>query len=94
MLKIECPCCGARREEEFRCGGESHIRRPDPASCSDAEWADYLYLRSNPAGLHRERWCHSFGCGLWFNVLRDLTTHEIRAVYAMTEAAPALEEGS
>jgi sarcosine oxidase subunit delta len=36
----------------------------------------------------RERWRHSFGCGLWFKLVRDTATHEIRATYRMGEAAP------
>jgi sarcosine oxidase, subunit delta len=56
--------------------------------CSDAEWADYLFTRENPAGVHAERWRHTYGCSQWFNVLRDTVTHEIAAVYAMTDPKP------
>lgn len=41
---------------------------------------------SNPMGEHAERWCHSFGCGQWFNVLRDTVTHEIVTTYGMGES--------
>jgi sarcosine oxidase subunit delta len=37
-------------------------------------------------GEHAERWCHSFGCGQWFNVLRDTVTHEIVTTYGMGES--------
>ena len=67
MLRIECPWCGVRDEPEFTYGGESHVTRP-PAGAGDEEWAQYLFFRSNPQGEHAERWCHSFGCGQWFNV--------------------------
>ncbi|WP_397414030.1 sarcosine oxidase subunit delta [Phenylobacterium sp.] len=87
MLRIDCPHCGPRDGAEFVCGGESHIVRPQLAA-SDGEWASYLFERSNPRGLVRERWRHSFGCGLWFNLVRDTATHEIRATYRMGEAAP------
>lgn len=87
MLRIECPWCGLRDEPEFSCGGESHIARPGPR-CSDEEWASYLFFRENPKGRHAERWCHSYGCGQWFNVLRDTATHEILAVYRMDEPRP------
>jgi len=87
MLRLPCPWCGLRDEVEFAFGGSSHIARP-PASCSDAEWASYLYFRDNPKGTHLERWCHSFGCGQWFNVARDTVTHDVRAVYPMGASPP------
>lgn len=89
MLQITCPWCGARDEAEFRCGGEGHIVRPsNPEAASDPEWARYLFYRTNPRGVHFERWVHHRGCGQWFNVARDTTTHEILAVYGMDEAPP------
>lgn len=92
MLSIPCPHCGARAEIEFRCAGESHIVRPGPhGEVTDEEWADYLFFRENPRGVHCERWCHVFGCGQWFNVARDTVSHEIKVVYAMTEPCPELE---
>jgi len=89
MLLIDCPWCGPRTEQEFQCGGESHIMRPAPsADTPDAEWAKYLYYRNNPKGIEFERWLHRFGCGQWFNVARDTLTHEIKAVYGMVEKKP------
>jgi sarcosine oxidase subunit delta len=88
MLRIECPYCGLRDEPEFSYGGEAHVARP-AAGADDAEWADYLFFRSNPKGDHAERWCHSFGCGQWFNVIRDTVTHEIKATYPMGAPRPA-----
>ena len=87
MMRLDCPWCGERPESEFHCGGTSHIQRP-PLACTDEEWADYLFTRENPAGAHAERWRHTYGCGQWFNVLRDTVTHEIAAVYAMTDPKP------
>jgi sarcosine oxidase subunit delta len=63
------------------------VSRPPP-SASDLVWSAYLYLRENPKGVHYERWCHSYGCGRWFNVARDTLSHEIRAVYLMGEPRP------
>ncbi len=86
MLLIECPWCGERNEEEFSYGGEAHIERPkDPDALSDEEWADYLFMRTNTKGAHRERWNHAHGCRRWFNMQRDTITHEIQAVYKMGE---------
>ena len=87
MLRIPCPWCGIRDETEFRFGGEAHVERPG-LEVSDAEWADYLFNRENPKGLHYERWCHVYGCSQWFNVVRDTVTHEIHAVYEMGEPRP------
>lgn len=91
-MEIACPWCGPRDELEFRCGGQSHIRRPGPAeTVSDAEWGEYLFLRDNPKGWHYERWCHSAGCGQWFNMARHTVTHRIAAIYRMTDQKPELE---
>ena len=87
MMRIPCPHCGTRDEIEFRFGGESHVERPD-LKVSDAEWANYLFNRENPEGLHYERWCHAYGCRQWFNVVRDTVTHKIYAVYEMGVAKP------
>ena len=87
MFLISCPHCGPRDEQEFTFGGEGHIVRPD-ASVDDETWGQYLYFRDNPKGIHYERWCHSFGCGTWFNVARDTVTHEIRLVYSILESRP------
>ena len=88
-MKIECPFCGPRDEHEFRCGGQSHIQRPD-LQASDQEWADYLHMRENPKGWHFERWVHAGGCRQWFNMVRHTVTHEISAVYAMGDPKPQL----
>jgi heterotetrameric sarcosine oxidase delta subunit len=88
MLVISCPWCGPRHEHEFSPGGEAHIQRPDPQQATDQIWGEYLFFRTNPKGLHYERWFHTFGCRRWFNVARDTVTHEIRAVYRMGEKPP------
>ena len=81
MLLIDCPHCGPRDQSEFTCGGEAHIARPaDPDALTDEQWADYLFMRTNPKGPHRERWMHAHGCRRWFNVRRDTLTHEIYSV--------------
>jgi heterotetrameric sarcosine oxidase delta subunit len=78
MLLIACPWCGPRDEIEFSCGGQASIERPGPpGSVSDAAWADYLFFRDNPNGVHVERWRHAYGCGRWFTLHRSTATHEI-----------------
>lgn len=75
MLALPCPHCGVRDEAEFQFGGEPAVR---PAStASDTVWADYLYMRSNEKGPHRELWCHAGGCGQWFVLSRDTATHAV-----------------
>jgi len=80
MLQISCPFCGDRAESEFSYGGEAGIARPsDPDALSDAQWADYLFMRKNPRGKHRELWNHAQGCRRWFEVERDTVTYAISA---------------
>ncbi len=94
MLLIPCPWCGPRDEHEFAYGGEAHIARPlDSDALSDEAWAEYLFMRTNPKGRHRERWVHSHGCRRWFNVARDTASHEILAVYKMGQSAPEAGDG-
>lgn len=84
MMLIDCPFCGPRDEIEFSCGGEAHIARPLAENkISDAEFADYLFMRDNPKGLFLERWRHSAGCRRWFNMARDTVSHEIVEIYPM-----------
>ena len=45
MKLIPCPVNGLRPAQEFLFGGEVR-EMPDPAACSDAEWADYVFNRS------------------------------------------------
>jgi heterotetrameric sarcosine oxidase delta subunit len=79
MLLIPCPWCGEREEVEFAYGGEAGVAYPAaPAELSDAEWADYLFVRDNPRGPFAERWVHIHGCRRWFELTRDTLTHEIQ----------------
>ena len=92
MLLIPCPWCGPRDETEFRCGGQAHIVRPaDPERLTDAQWANYVFMRDNPKGLFAERWQHAAGCRRWFNTLRNTVTHDIVAVYKPGEPKPEVQ---
>jgi len=89
LLLIPCPYCGPRPEIEFRYGGEAHIARPvQPSDLDDAAWADFLYNRSNPKGLHAERWRHIHGCARFFNCLRDTISDKILVTYKIGEPRP------
>jgi len=87
MMRIKCPWCGERDEPEFQCAGTTAIARPS-IDVSDEVWAEYLFYRDNPKGVHQERWRHAFGCGQWFNMARDTVTHEVIATYGITESIP------
>jgi heterotetrameric sarcosine oxidase delta subunit len=77
-MLIPCPFCGDRDASEFTYLGDATLKRPDPAA-PDAERAfhNYVYLRDNPAGPHREYWHHVSGCRSWLVVTRDTRNHEI-----------------
>jgi sarcosine oxidase subunit delta len=91
VLLIACPHCGPRPEIEFRCGGEAHIARPpEPERLDDDTWAEHLFARTNPRGVHAERWNHAHGCQRWFNALRDTASDRILATYRAGEPRPDL----
>lgn len=84
MLLIKCPWCGERAETEFSYGGEAGIMRPaNPHTLDDAEWADYLFYRSNTRGAHEELWNHSQGCRRWFGAERDTVTYLIARTFTL-----------
>ena len=88
MLLIRSPWCGDRAETEFSYGGEAGIVRPaDPDALSDAEWADYLFYRKNPRGMHRELWNHAQGCRRWFGVERDTVSYAIARSFRLDDDA-------
>jgi sarcosine oxidase subunit delta len=92
MLLINCPCCGERPEIEFRYAGEAHVARPpDAGAVSDQEWTEYVYVRSNPKGVHAERWRHLHGCGRFFNALRDTLTDKFVTTYKVGEPRPSAD---
>ena len=73
-MLVPCPWCGERDESEFSFGGEAHLERPQE-SCSDKEWTEYIFMRKNIKGEHKERWIHINGCRQWFNAVRNTTTN-------------------
>ena len=79
---INHPLLGPRDAQEFTCLGDaSLIDRPDGmADAAPEAFYDYLHLRDNPAGTHRELWYHEGGDRSWLVVTRDTRTHEITRV--------------
>ena len=59
-----------------------------PTELSDDEWAEYLFMRKNIKGVQFERWNHAHGCRKWFNMVRDTSNDQIKAVYKMGEKPP------
>jgi heterotetrameric sarcosine oxidase delta subunit len=93
-MRILCPHCGERGNEEFSYLGDAAVHRPGGAEARAGEpgfeaWMDYVYLRDNPAGPHRELWQHVHGCRAWLVVTRDVRSHAILAVEAAHDAASA-----
>jgi sarcosine oxidase subunit delta len=78
-MLIPHPLLGPRDAQEFvYLGDAALLDRPEGmADGADAAFFDYLYLRDNPAGLHRELWFHEQGDRSWLVVTRDTVTHEI-----------------
>lgn len=88
---INHPLLGPRDAQEFTyLGDASLINRPYWLSENALrEFHDYLHLRDNPAGLHRELWFHEQGDRSWLVVTRDTTTHEITKVELARDVARA-----
>ena len=81
-MRLTCPHCGPRDSGEFTYLGDARLAdRPAPeAADADALFHDYVYLRDNPAGVHRELWYHGSGCRAWLVATRDMRSHAFTAV--------------
>lgn len=91
-MLITCPFCGPRDAAEFTYRGDATLVRP-AFDASDDAWFDYVYLRDNPAGPHRELWFHRAGCHGWVTVDRDTRTHAVTAA-VLTAADAGRGEGA
>ena len=88
---IPHPLLGPRNATEFvYLGDAALIDRPDwQAGDAEQRFHDYLYLRDNPAGEHRELWFHEQGDRSWLVVTRNTLTHEITKVELARDVAIA-----
>lgn len=88
---IDHPLLGPRDSDEFSYLGDAALLdRPDAlAEGAAARFADYIYMRDNPAGVHRELWFHEAGDHSWLVVTRNVTTHEILKVELARDLALA-----
>jgi sarcosine oxidase subunit delta len=86
MLLIPCPFCGPRPEDEFAYGGDATLVTPEEENNVEAI-ADYIFLRDNPRGWHKEFWTHRYGCRCWMIVERHTVTHKIKSVSLATSTS-------
>ena len=86
---INHPHLGPRDAAEFTILGDAGLlKRPDwQADAADYAFYHYLYLRDNPAGLHRELWFHEYGDRSWLIVTRDTVTHAVLDVALARDVA-------
>ena len=83
MKIMPCPLNGPRNISEFVHGGEGRDM-PNPASCTDREWAEYVFYSDNQAGIVTEWWLHA-ASGYWFIAERHTVTDEIIRTYDPSE---------
>ena len=83
MKILNCPLNGPRNISEFVWGGEVKVM-PDPATCTDREWADYVFIENNKAGVVREWWCH-VPTSFWFIAERNTVTNQVIRTYPASE---------
>ncbi len=78
-MLIPHPLLGPRDAQEFVYLGDAQLLdRPDGmGEGAEAAFFDWLYLRDNPAGVHRELWFHEQGDRSSLVVTRNTLTHEI-----------------
>ena len=86
-MLIPHPLLGLRDAQEFTYYGDAALmNRPDPnAETAEADFCDYVFLRDNPAGVHRELWFHEQGDRSWLVVTRNTVTHEILSAELATD---------
>jgi methylglutamate dehydrogenase subunit B len=93
-MRIACPYCGERDVQEFTYLGDAGKTRPDGMDATPEAMLDYVYLRDNPAGTHRELWYHAAGCHAWLVVARDTRSHAIAEVEPARDAALRRRQGA
>ncbi len=85
-MRLPCPHCGERGHEEFAYFGDATKQRPAAAAPPEA-WNEFVHLRDNPFGPHRELWHHIHGCRRWLVITRDTRNHAIQAAYDAARGA-------
>lgn len=86
---IPHPLLGPRDASEFTYLGSADLmNRPSPEAGIDP-MHDYVYLRENPVGTHRELWFHAQGDRSWLVVTRNTLTQEISKAELARDVAKA-----
>jgi sarcosine oxidase subunit delta len=83
MKLLNCPINGLRPVSEFAYAGEVRPM-PDPDTCADDEWADYVFNRNGSPGIKKEWWYH-IASGAWFIVERDTAADRVLRSYLWGE---------
>jgi methylglutamate dehydrogenase subunit B len=92
-MRIHCPHCGERDLQEFAYRGDATVVRPDGMSAGQDAVFDYVYIRANPAGPHREHWYHT-ACHAWLVVTRNTVTHEVTGVELARDVTLAQQQAA
>ncbi len=79
-MRIPCPHCGIREEEEFSYGGAAGQLPALDGLRGPKKWRKALHMRPNPKGDLTELWCHASGCERWLIVIRNTTSQSISQV--------------
>lgn len=95
-MLIPHPLLGLRDAQEFTYLGDAALlARPDGLAEGAADaFNAYVYLRDNPAGVHRELWFHEQGDRSWLVVTRNTVTHEILGAELARDVALARKGGA
>jgi len=93
-MRIPCPYCGQRGNDEFVYLGSADPVRPASPDAPLDVWIDYVFMRDNPAGANRELWHHTYGCRAWVVVTRDTRTHEVLGAEPARAAVVSTVQGS
>lgn len=89
-MLINHPLLGPRDASEFvYLGDAALIDRPDGMTDTVQDFHDYMHLRDNPAGSHKELWYHEQGDRSWLVVTRNTLTHDIESVELARDVARA-----
>jgi sarcosine oxidase, subunit delta len=86
MKLLHCPINGPRPVTEFAYAGEVRSM-PDPDTCSDDEWASYVFNRNGSPSVKKEWWYH-VASGVWFIAERDTAADRVLRTYLWGEELP------
>jgi len=67
------------------------LRWPGVLSEPEEDFEKFFFIRSNPKGVHFERWRHVHGCARFFNAARDTVTDRFLMTYKAGEPRPEFD---